>query len=249
MNVNELLQNFKDEKITLEEAQEKLQQLPYENLDFARIDHHRKLRTGFGEVIFCQRKATEHLVQIFKALSEKNTEVLGTRASVEQYEAVKVVCPNVTYNKNGGLIIMQEEKRELIGEVAICTGGTADISVAEEAASTVEFFGGKAVRYYDIGVAGIHRLFDSLEQIRKANVIIAVAGMEGALAGVLAGLVEKHVISVPTSVGYGANFGGLSALLTMLNSCADGMSVVNIDNGYGAGYSAAQINRQIADKI
>ncbi len=248
MNINDLLQDVKNGKMSIENAEEQLKNLPYENLDFAKIDHHRKVRTGFGEVIFCQRKATEHIVEIFKVLADKNTEVLGTRATYEQFLAVKEICPNVTFNKNGGLIILQEENKDFIGEIAVCTGGTADISVAEEAAATAEFFGARVQRYYDIGVAGIHRLFDKLELIKNANVIIAVAGMEGALAGVLAGLVDKPVISVPTSVGYGANFGGLSALLTMLNSCADGMTVVNIDNGYGAGYSAAQINRLIERK-
>lgn len=244
MDINHILEMVKSEEISINAASKLLTNLPYEDLDFAKIDHHRKLRTGFGEVIFCQGKETEHIVEIFKKLASVNTDVLATRATPQQYQAVLKVCPKATYNKSGRLIILKE-KIELIGEIAVCTAGTADISVAEEAVATIEFFGGKAVTYYDVGIAGIHRLFDKIDDISQANVVIAIAGMEGALAGVLAGLVDKPVIAVPTSIGYGASFQGLSALLTMLNSCADGISVVNIDNGYGAGYLATQINHLI----
>lgn len=244
MDINRILEMVKAEEISISEASKILINLPYEDLDFAKIDHHRKFRTGFGEVIFCQGKETEHIVEIFKKLANVNTDVLATRASPEQYEAVLKVCPKAIYNKIGRLIILQE-KTKLTGEIAVCTAGTADISVAQEAVATIEFFGGKAVTYYDVGIAGIHRLFDKIDDIRQANVVIAIAGMEGALAGVLAGLVDKPVIAVPTSIGYGASFHGVSALLTMINSCADGISVVNIDNGYGAGYLATQINHLI----
>ncbi|MBS7176593.1 MAG: nickel pincer cofactor biosynthesis protein LarB, partial [Clostridiales bacterium] len=211
-------------------------------------DHHRKLRTGFGEVIFCKGKTKEQVAVIFDRLAARDTSVLATKATKEQYEAVLAVCPQAEYQENGGLITLIREQPQYIGEVAVCTAGTADIPVAEESAATAAFFGANVKRYYDVGVAGIHRLFDKLPEIERANVVIAVAGMEGALAGVLAGMIDKPVIAVPTSVGYGANFHGLSALLTMLNSCADGISVVNIDNGYGAGYLGAQINRLVTGK-
>lgn len=234
--------------VSIEQAQQALKSLPYEDLGFARIDHHRKLRTGFGEVIFCKGKTKEQVAVIFDRLAARDTSVLATKATKEQYEAVLAVCPQAEYQENGGLITLIREQPQYIGEVAVCTAGTADIPVAEESAATAAFFGANVKRYYDVGVAGIHRLFDKLPEIERANVVIAVAGMEGALAGVLAGMIDKPVIAVPTSVGYGANFHGLSALLTMLNSCADGISVVNIDNGYGAGYLGAQINRLVTGK-
>lgn len=171
--------------------------------------------------------------------------MLATRASEQQYEEVRKAVPDAVYLKTPRLITYQLEKNEGIGKVAVCTAGTSDIPVAEEAACVAEFFGANVERFYDVGVAGIHRLLAVAPQIREANAVIAIAGMEGALASVIGGLVDKPVIAVPTSVGYGANFGGLSALLTMLNSCAEGISVVNIDNGFGAGYLAAQINRLI----
>lgn len=245
MDVAKLLEQVKQGTITVDDAEAQLKNLPYEDLGFAKIDHHRKVRTGFGEVIFCKGKTTEQVAQIFAHLQQKDTSVLATKASPEQYEAVKAICPKAEYKPNGGLILLWQEEMEPVGAVAVCTAGTADIPVAEEAAVTASFFGAKVTPYYDVGIAGIHRLFDKIDEIEQANVVIAAAGMEGALAGVLAGLIDKPVIAIPTSVGYGANFGGLSALLTMLNSCADGISVVNIDNGYGAGYLAAQINRLV----
>ena len=168
---------------------------------------------------------------------------MGTRASKEQYEAVKEVIPDVIYDPLGRTLKLQFDQPAPVGEIAVCTAGTSDISVAEEAAQTAEFFGAYVNRIYDVGVAGIHRLLAKTEEIRRANCVIAIAGMEGALGSVVAGLVERPVIAVPTSVGYGANLHGISALLTMLNSCAEGIAVVNIDNGFGAGYMAAQINR------
>ncbi len=243
MDVRKLLEDVKADKVSLEEALVELKNLPYEDLGFAKLDHHRKIRSGFGEVIFCSGKSDEHLLKIYQTFFEKDTEVLGTRASQAQYELVKKVVPEVEYDSISRILKVERSDKERVGCVAVCTAGTADIAVAEEAAQVAEYFGTHVERFYDVGVAGIHRLFGKLEEIRKANCVITVAGMEGALGGVLAGLVEVPVISVPTSVGYGANFGGLSALLTMLNSCSNGITVVNIDNGYGAGYVATQINR------
>ncbi len=215
----------------------------YEEMGFAKLDHQRERRTGFGEVIYCEGKTTDHLVKIYQHFAETEGEVLGTRASKEQYEAVKAVLPQIEYDELSRTLLLQPKKKELIGCIAVATGGTSDIPVAEEAARTAEYFGSKVERIYDVGVAGIHRLLAQTDRLKEANVIIAVAGMEGALPGVVAGLVDKPVIAVPTSVGYGAHFNGLAPLLTMLNSCAEGIAVVNIDNGFGAGYMATQINR------
>lgn len=245
MDIKQVLLDFTAGKRDLEDTEQLLRTLPYEDVGFAKIDHHRKVRTGFGEVIFCKGKTSEQVAEIFHALSLRDTSVLATKATKEQYDAVCARCPEATYQPHGGLILLQTVPPIPIGKVAVCTAGTADIPIATEAAETARFFGAQVVTYFDVGVAGIHRLFAHIDDIATANVVIAVAGMEGALAGVLAGMIEKPVIAVPTSVGYGANFGGLSALLTMLNSCADGISVMNIDNGYGAGYLAAQINRLI----
>ncbi len=243
MDIQRILEQVKSGVIEIDQASELLKQLPYQDLGFAKLDHHRELRSGFGEVIFCQGKAITHLQEIYMNFYEHDRNVLGTRASVEQYEKVKELLPMVQYDPLSRILSIQREKREGIGSVAVCTGGTADIAVAEEAAQTAEFFGSNVIRIYDVGVAGIHRLISKLDVLRSANCVIAVAGMEGALGSVVAGLVDKPVIAVPTSVGYGASFGGVSALLTMLNSCAEGLAVVNIDNGFGAGYMATQINR------
>ncbi|MDF2541322.1 MAG: 1-(5-phosphoribosyl)-5-amino-4-imidazole-carboxylate carboxylase [Herbinix sp.] len=243
MDIHELLLQVKNNQIELSEAESILKKLPYEDLGFAKLDHHRSLRSGFGEVIFCQGKSTPHLVSIYQRFYEHDTNVLGTRATQEQYESVKAVLPMAKYDPLSRILSIQKNEQKREGCIAVCTGGTSDIPVAEEAAQTAEFFGSNILRIYDVGVAGIHRLLSKVDDIRKANCIIAVAGMEGALGGVVAGLVDKPVIAVPTSIGYGANFGGLSALLTMLNSCAEGIAVVNIDNGFGAGYIATQINR------
>lgn len=213
-----------------------------------RIDLERLKRRGCSEAVFCECKTNEQLVEIFKTFKSNGQNVIGTRASKEQFEAVRKDLPEVEYNERGRVLTLVQNQVEKIGEIAICTGGTGDIPVAEEAAAVAEFYGSNVTKYYDIGVAGIHRLFDKIDDIKKANVIIAVAGMEGALGGILTGLVDIPVIAVPTSVGYGTSFHGLSALLTMLNSCAEGMTVVNIDNGFNAGYSANQINRKIERK-
>lgn len=213
------------------------------DLGFTKLDTGRKERTGFGEVVFCQGKRNEFLKDIFSRLFEANGEVLGTRATQEQFELVKEILPQATYDSVSRIIKVQGEKKNLIGNIAVCTAGTADIPVAEESAQTAEFFGSYVERIFDVGVSGIHRMLSQTEKLEKANVVVAIAGMEGALASVVGGLVSVPVIAVPTSVGYGANLGGISALLTMINSCANGISVVNIDNGYGAGYIATQINR------
>lgn len=245
MQLHEILQQVQAGDLEISQAEQLLKNLPYEDLDFAKLDHHRKVRSGFGEVIYCAGKATEHLISIYQAFADKNTCVMGTRACPEQAQAVQSVLPQVKYDPVSRILRLGEHENQPVGNVAVCTAGTSDIAVAEEAAQTAEFLGAQVQRIYDVGVAGIHRLFARLEDIQKANCIIAAAGMEGALAGVIAGLVDKPVIALPTSVGYGASFHGVSALLTMLNSCAEGIAVVNIDNGFGAGYLAAQINRLV----
>lgn len=218
----------------------------FAELGFAKLDLSRKNRTGMPETVYCAGKTKEQLAKILKTFAEQKIAVLGTRCSQEQADFVKTEGLVIEYDEcSKTLILKSGTMAQLKGRIAVCTGGTADLPVAEEAARTAEFFGAKVDRFYDVGVAGIHRLFAKLEEIRKAEIIIAVAGMEGALAGVLAGLVEAPVIAVPTSVGYGASFNGLSALLTMLNSCAEGISVVNIDNGFGAAVTACKILRRI----
>lgn len=243
MDIREMLQLVKSGEMEIEDAEGLLKDLPYEDLGYAKLDHHRALRSGFGETVFCQGKPDEYLAEIYKKFYERDGEVFGTRASKEQFELVKKAVPQVTYDPISRILKAERPGKEKKGCVAVCTGGTADIPVAEEAAQTAEFFGCKVDRIFDVGVAGIHRLLSQRDRISQANCIVAVAGMEGALGTVIAGLAEVPVIAVPTSVGYGASFHGLSALLTMLNSCANGISVVNIDNGYGAGYLATQINR------
>ncbi|MDD6550865.1 MAG: nickel pincer cofactor biosynthesis protein LarB [Lachnospiraceae bacterium] len=216
----------------------------YVEMGFAKIDTDRKRRTGFPEVVFCEGKTDEFLVSIYKKMVEDEGSAFGTRATEHQYEIVKNALPAAEYDKVGRILMVPpKEPVEQEGLIAVCTAGTADVPVAEEAAQTAEYFGGRVERIYDVGVSGIHRLISKTEAIQKANCVICVAGMEGALASVMGGLVSNPIIAVPTSVGYGASFHGLSALLTMINSCANGISVVNIDNGYGAGYIATQINR------
>lgn len=243
MDTHEILMKLKNGELSVEEAERHLRRQPFEELGYAKIDTHRKLRSGFPEVVFCSGKADEHLLEIFGKIYETEGEVFGTRASQRQYELLKERYPNVQYDTVSGIIKIENPGKEKQGCITVCTAGTSDIAVAEEAAQTAEYFGSYVERIYDVGVSGLHRLLANLDTIQKANCIIAVAGMEGALASVIGGLVDKPVIAVPTSVGYGANLKGLSALLTMINSCANGIAVVNIDNGYGAGYIASQINR------
>ncbi len=245
MEIREILEQVKRGELPLEEAEIMLGGQEYADIGCAKIDFHRGKRRGFGEVIFCQGKETEHLVKIYQTFRERGVNVMGTRASEEQYEAVRAAVPEVSYDAVSRIMKYEPAPVSREGLVAVCTGGTADIPVAEEAAQTAEFHGSRVLRVFDVGVAGIHRLFSRIEEIRKASCIVAVAGMEGALGGVIAGLVDKPVIAVPTSIGYGASFGGIAPLLSMLNSCAEGMAVVNIDNGFGGGYMGAQINRLI----
>lgn len=243
METREVLGKVKSGEMSVEEAEQFFRREPFEELGYAKLDTHRKLRSGFAEVIYCEGKGDEHLLHIFQKLYEEEGEVFGTRASQEQYLMIQKKYPQVGYDPVSHIIKIEKKDKPHRGKIAVCSAGTADIPVAEEAAQTAEYFGSYVERIYDIGVSGIHRMLSKLDVIQSANCVIAVAGMEGALASVLGGLVDKPVIAVPTSIGYGASFGGVSALLTMINSCANGVAVVNIDNGYGAGYMAAQINR------
>lgn len=243
--IKELLTQVRSGELEVEQALEQLRRLPYEDIGFAKIDSHRHIRCGFPEVVFCQGKTIDQAVQIIHRLLESNNNVLATRASRELYKAVGDIEPTAKYNELAKTITITKMRCEPPGDsiILVVTGGTADIPVAEEAVVTAEIMGNRVERLYDVGVAGLHRLLGNKDKLFEANVIIVVAGMEGALASVVGGLVDKPVIAVPTSVGYGASFNGLAALLSMLNSCASGVSVVNIDNGFGAGYSAALINR------
>ena len=238
-----LLQQVAAGELAPDQAVDRLRLLPFEDLGFAKVDHHRALRTGFPEVIYCERKTPEQVVEIADRLSRMAPCVLATRASREVYEAVAERLPQSEYNELSRCIVIGEKPPPPEGcpSVLVITAGTADIGVAEEAALVAEAAGVPADRLFDVGVAGLHRLLVHHEKLRQAGVLVVVAGMEGALASVVGGLVAKPVIAVPTSVGYGASFGGVAALLAMLNSCAAGMAVVNIDNGFGAGYMAAMI--------
>lgn len=243
METKDVLNKVKNGEMTVEEAEQFFRREPFEEMGYAKLDTHRKLRSGFAEVIYCSGKTDEHLLNIFGKLYEEEGEVFATRASREQYELIKKHYPKVEYDALSHILKIEKKEKQHIGKIVVCSAGTADIPVAEEAAQTAEYFGANVERIYDIGVSGIHRMLSKLENIQSANCVVAVAGMEGALASVLGGLVDKPVIAVPTSIGYGASFGGVAALLTMINSCANGVAVVNIDNGYGGGYMAAQINR------
>ena len=245
MDTREILEKVKRGEISVEEAEGFFRREPFEELGYAKLDFHREVRTSFPEVIFCSGKPDQYLVSIYQKMVEANGRAFGTRATQEQYELVKKVLPQAIYDPVSRILKVEPEggMPEGTGMIAICSGGTADVPVAEEAAQTAEYFGAHVERVYDVGVSGLHRILNRLDTIQKANCIVAVAGMEGALASVLGGLVSNPVIAVPTSVGYGASMHGLSALLTMINSCANGIAVVNIDNGYGAGYVATQINR------
>ena len=241
-----LLIEVAEGKITPSDAAERLKTLPYDDIGFAKLDTHRTLRTGRGEVIFGIGKTPDQVALIMQKMSADTSPVIATKVGPECFEATKALIPSgLTYSKEAKLLYYQknetEESQKTSGTVAIVCAGTADIPVAEEAAITTELYGVLAERYYDVGVAGIHRLLSKVEDIRKAKAIIVVAGMEGALASVVGGLSDVPVIAVPTSIGYGASMGGFAALLTMLNSCSLGVSVVNIDNGFGAGYIASMI--------
>jgi pyridinium-3,5-biscarboxylic acid mononucleotide synthase len=247
MNIKEvenLLKEVKKGETSIPEALEILKNFPYTELGFARIDHHREMRTGYPEIIYCAGKSIDQVKEIFRVMSERENNVIGTRANLEMFEAVSSILPDTVYYPEARIISLQKKKPAAPQSlIAVITAGTSDIPVAEEAAITAELLGNNVLRIYDAGVAGIHRLVDKLPEIRKCRVVVVIAGMEGALASVVGGLVDKPVIAVPTSVGYGANFGGISALLAMLTSCSTGVTVVNIDNGFGAGFSASMINR------
>ncbi|WP_163717071.1 nickel pincer cofactor biosynthesis protein LarB [Mangrovibacterium lignilyticum] len=244
MSPREILERYKDGEITLTEALEHLPKHGIEEMGFATIDTDREQRTGLPEVIYASGKTAEQVAQIAERMHQKGIDVLATRATPDMFEAVKQVIPGATYNELAKTIVYRHSDRENSnGYIAVVAAGTSDMPVAEEAVETARFLGNKVESVYDVGVAGIHRLFNKLELIRNARVIIVVAGMEGALTSVVGGLVDKPVIGVPTSVGYGANFEGLSALLAMLNSCASGVSVVNINNGFGAACQASLINK------
>jgi len=239
-----LLEGVKDNKINVKEALEKLEDLPFKDLGFAMIDNHREIRVGYPEVIYCEGKTVDQVRDIVKFMLTKDNNILGTRANEKMYNAVKEICIDAEYNKLGRTITIKKKQQPLTDSyIAIVAAGTSDLPVVEEAFETATILGNKAIKIIDVGVAGIHRLFSRLDVIRGAKVVIVIAGMEGALASVIGGLVDKPVIAVPTSVGYGASFGGVAALLSMLNSCASGVSVVNIDNGFGAAYNASIINK------
>ena len=228
----------------IEDAVSEIKKLPYTDMGFAKVDHHRELRTGYPEVIFCPGKTTEHIRRIMLELLKADANILATRASKEIYDEIIETIPDAVYHELCRAIVVKRKELTVTAKtICVVSAGTADLPVAEEACVTAELFGNRIERLYDVGVAGIHRLLSKMDRLTAANVIIVVAGMEGALASVVGGLVDKPVIAVPTSVGYGASFGGISALLTMLNSCASGVGVVNIDNGFGAAYLASSINR------
>ncbi|MDX9773354.1 MAG: nickel pincer cofactor biosynthesis protein LarB [Bacteroidales bacterium] len=246
MNAGELkklLQEISAGNLSVDQALEQLRDFSYTDLGFARIDHHRELRTGYPEIVYCAGKTPDQVRAIFQVMEGHETNIIGTRASKELFDFISVASPEAIYYETARIISIK--KKELVPpptKIAIITAGTSDIPVAEEAAVTAELLGNDVIRIYDAGVAGIHRLVDKLPEIRGCRVSIVIAGMEGALASVVGGLVNMPVIAVPTSVGYGASFGGISALLAMMTSCAAGVTVVNIDNGFGAGFAASRIN-------
>ncbi|NLD19769.1 MAG: nickel pincer cofactor biosynthesis protein LarB [Clostridiales bacterium] len=242
-NLKKLLEQVKDGGLTVEEACRELKDLPFKDMGFANVDNHRELRTGFPEVIYCQGKTHEQIRDIMTELVKSGGNIMATRATKGDYDLVKKQLPQAEFFETARIIAVIQGTGIKLKTVAVVTAGTADIPVAEEAAVTAEILGNEVSRIYDVGVAGIHRLLSKIDKIREADVVIVVAGMEGALASVVGGLVDVPVIAVPTSIGYGANLGGVSALLSMLNSCANGVGVVNIDNGFGAAYLASVINK------
>ena len=246
--IESLLTEVKEGSLTIEEAVQRLRHLPFEDVGFAKIDHHRTLRCGFPEVIYCPGKTEQQVAAIFEKLAKTGHNVIATRADGFLYDDVRRLTKlkGLRYERDARMIVLEQKPVESpVGNIIIVTAGTADMPVAEEARVTAHMLGQKVEVVCDVGVAGLHRLLGHVERLQKASVLIVVAGMEGALASVVGGLVDCPVIAVPTSVGYGSNFEGLSALLTMLNSCASGVTVVNIDNGFGAACAAAAINRHI----
>lgn len=240
----ELLQDVKAGKIEVDQALMALKSFPYEDLGFAKLDTHRDLRKGFPEVVLCKGKTTEQITQIIEHLSSEEQLVMATKVTEDVHQAVKAVRPDAVYYETAGILLLGPMRKKTTRKtILVVSAGTSDIPIAEEAAVTAEIMGNNVERLYDVGVAGVHRLLDNKEKLFDASVIVVVAGMEGALASLIGGLVDIPVIAVPTSVGYGASFEGLAALLAMLNCCAPGMVVVNIDNGFGAGYFAAVVNQ------
>jgi pyridinium-3,5-biscarboxylic acid mononucleotide synthase len=246
--LKQLLQKYKNGELTENQVQDSIEKLSIEDLDFAKIDHSRKNRQGFPEVIFCSGKTDQQIIEIAKKIVKRNGQLLATRADKKVFNKLKKEIPNVKYNELAKLIYLPNKKLNKVydNQLLIITAGTSDISVAEEARISAEVMGFKAQKIYDVGVSGIHRLFKYNKEIESAKVIIVAAGMEGALPSVVGGLVSVPVIAVPTSVGYGTSFNGLTALLSMLNSCANGITVVNIDNGYGAAFAACRILRSMS---
>lgn len=239
-----ILKGVHEGKITPGDALVKLRELPFTDLGHTKLDNHREIRTGYPEVVFCEGKTPEQVAEIIRIMDGKDSNILATRATMDTYDAVKLAVPAAEYNKPARTITIRKKKVPLSKSyISVVTAGTSDIPVAEEAAVTADIFNNRVERIFDVGVAGIHRLYSKLDVIRKARVVVVAAGMEGALPSIVGGLVDKPVIAVPTSVGYGASFHGLAALLGMLTSCASGVSVVNIDNGFGAGYMASMINK------
>jgi pyridinium-3,5-biscarboxylic acid mononucleotide synthase len=239
-----ILQSLYEQKLNPKEVMEQLATLPYENLDFAKIDHHRSLRNDMAEIVYGKGKTANQLIGIIKALYQAKSDVLVTKLDSIAYKNIQKKIPSESVYDSVALtlVINNKKQRNMIGHIAIVSAGTADIPIAEEAKNTAEFFGSKVEKVYDVGVAGLHRLLDKINLLRKARVIIVIAGMDGALVAVIGGLVSCPIIAVPTNIGYGASFNGVAALLTMLNSCATGVATVNIDNGFGAGCIAHKIN-------
>jgi NCAIR mutase (PurE)-related protein len=273
--LRDLLEHVQDGSVAIDEALSALKSLPYEDLGFAKVDHHRTLRNGFPEVVYCPGKTTEHIIRILEKLTARSHKVLATRVAPEVAASVQAAFPRAVYHDLARMLVVHAEREDAKGSdasqretpehrtpntrkpenqtvathgaVLVVSAGTADLPVAEEAAITASEMGSPVERLYDVGVAGIHRLLNNQDRLFAANVVVVVAGMEGALPSVIGGLVARPVVAVPTSVGYGANFQGLSALLTMLNSCATGIGVVNIDNGFGGGYLAHLINQAVPE--
>jgi NCAIR mutase (PurE)-related protein len=246
-SLKELLERVKEGAVSPDEAAARLATLPYEDLGFAKVDHHRALRRGFPETIFGAGKTPEQITAIVERIAARGQRVLVTRTSAEVHRMVAAVRPEARFHAEARCLTVEATPAPALpGSIAVCAAGTSDMPVAEEAAVTATFHGATVERIYDVGVAGLHRLLDRAESIRRADVVVVVAGMEGALPSVVAGLVDSPVVAVPTSVGYGAAFHGLAALLAMLNSCASGVGVVNIDNGFGAGHLACLILRSRA---
>jgi NCAIR mutase (PurE)-related protein len=247
-DIKNLLENVAHGSLSVNDAMARLRSLPFEDLGFAKVDHHRSLRCGFPEVVFCPGKTTEQTLEIFKRLAQHGGNILATRANEEKYLAVKPHFPQARFNQSAGCITLRQKQAQLSSAtIGLICAGTSDLPIAEETRETLEIMDQRVETYYDVGVAGIHRLLAAGKRLQQMSVVVVIAGMEGALPSVVGGMISAPVIAVPTSVGYGASFQGLAALLGMLNSCAANVTVVNIDNGFGAGYVAALINR-LAEK-